>query len=82
MGLDERLRRQVIEEYVRDYTYGVCSAIRDLLGDEQFAKQFGASNPEEAMRKCIEAAEDNARRYAEKWVEIWPRRMAEVFLTT
>jgi hypothetical protein len=77
---ERAVRERIIEEYAERYVLGVCLAIRDIWGDEKFIEKFGGETAEEAMRNCMEAGRDNARRYVEKWLIAWPEAMARVFL--
>lgn len=73
---------EIREKYSAKYPVGVCSAIRNIVGDSEFARLFGAATPEEALTKCIEAGRDNAGRYIDKWLRVWPTKMAQVFKLT
>ncbi len=66
----------VREKYIAKYPAGVCIALRNIMGDAKFTAEFGGANAEEALRKCIDAGRDNASRQIDKWLNVWPSRIA------
>jgi hypothetical protein len=70
----------VREKYTGKYPAGVCLALRNIMGDSKFAAEFGAATAEEAIRRCIDAGRDNAARQFDKWLNVWPTRMANYLL--
>ena len=67
------------EKYTGKYPTGVCIALRNIMGDTKFVAEFGGTTPEEALRKCIESGRDNAARQIDKWLNVWPAKMASFF---
>jgi hypothetical protein len=48
-----------MSEWFLNYRVGVCLAIRKLVGDEKFKKEFGATTIDDALRKCTGIRRDS-----------------------